>query len=52
MDLDEARTLKCFGRFYQDVLTTPEASDHQNIRNFMKDGWLGIVFDSNALHLR
>jgi hypothetical protein len=52
MDLDEARTLKCFGRFYQDVLSTPEASDHQNIRNFMKDGWLGIVFDSNALHLR
>jgi len=49
MALDEATTLKCFGRFYQDVLNTPDANDHQNIRHFMKDGWIGIAFDGNAL---
>lgn len=50
MVLDEATTLKCFGRFYQDVLNTPDANDHQNIRNFMKDGWAGIRFNGTALH--
>jgi hypothetical protein len=49
MALDEATTLKCFGRFYQDVLNTPDANDHQNIRNFMKDGWAGITFNGHAL---
>jgi hypothetical protein len=49
MVLDEATTLKCFGRFYQDVLNTPDANDHQNIRNFINDGWSGIAFDGNAL---
>ncbi len=47
--LDEETTLKCFGRFYQDVLNTPEGNDHGNIRNFMKTGWNGISFSANAL---
>lgn len=49
MQLDEISTLKCFGRFYQDVLNTPNATDHMNIRNFMKDGWKGIAFSGQAL---
>lgn len=49
MQLDEATTLKCFGRFYQDVLATPDGNDHQNIRTFMQDGWAGIQFDGQAL---
>lgn len=49
MQLDEATTLKCFGRFYQDVLATPNTSDHMNIRNFIKNGWAGIQFDGQAL---
>lgn len=49
MQLDEQTTLKCFGRFYQDVLNTPEANDHMNIRNFMQDGWKGIRFEGLAL---
>lgn len=49
MALDEMTTLRCFGRFYHDVLNTPTENDHQNIRNFMKSGWAGIVFDSSAL---
>ena len=49
MNCDKVTTLKCFGRFYQDVLNTPEATDHQNIRNFMKDGWAGIHFEGISL---
>ncbi|KEA65715.1 Type III effector HopPmaJ [Marinobacterium lacunae] len=49
MKLNEQQTLKCFGRFYQDVLATPEGSDHGNIRNFMRSGWSGVKFESEAL---
>lgn len=47
--LSEEQTLKCFGRFYQDVLNTPEGDDHGNIRNFMNTGWTGISFEAEAL---
>ncbi|WP_415888826.1 HopJ type III effector protein [Neptuniibacter sp. SY11_33] len=47
--LDQENTLRCFGRFYQDVLNTPEGDDHGNIRNFMQTGWQGISFDGSAL---
>ncbi len=48
-DLDQDRTLACFGRFYRDVLATPEGTDHGNIRAFMEHGWNGIRFDGKAL---
>lgn len=48
-NLDQEATLRCFGRFYQDVLNTPEGVDHGNIRNFMQHGWDGIKFESVAL---
>ena len=31
------------------VLKNPEGTDHQNIRNFMKFGWEGIIFEGEAL---
>lgn len=44
------QTLACFGDFYRkDVLENPDASNHQNIRNFMKTGWEGISFEGGAL---
>lgn len=44
------QTLACFGDYYRrDVLEHPEATDHQNIRNFMRFGWDGIRFEGNAL---
>lgn len=44
------QTLSCFGDFYRkDVLENPEATNHQNIRNFMKTGWDGISFEGQAL---
>lgn len=48
--LNKDETLACFGDYYRkDVLGNPEATDHQNIRNFMKTGWEGILFESEAL---
>jgi hypothetical protein len=48
--LTEAQTLACFGRYYRDdVLQNPTGSDHGNIRNFIKTGWQGIEFKSEAL---
>ncbi len=47
------QTLACFGGYYRnDVLKHPENSDHQNIRNFIKTGWSGIVFDNEPLKAR
>jgi hypothetical protein len=43
-------TLHCFGAYYrEDVLQHPNGSDHQNIRNFIKHGWDGVVFAADAL---
>jgi len=48
--LTQAQTLACFGTFYRiDVLLKPDGTDHQNIRNFIKDGWDGISFSGIAL---
>jgi hypothetical protein len=49
-NLTKEETLACFGDYYRkDVLENPEGTDHQNIRNFIKFGWEGIVFDGEAL---
>lgn len=45
-------TLACFGEHYRDVLATPEGSDHQNIRQFMRHGWAGIRFESVPMTLK
>ncbi len=43
-------TLACFGKFYfEDVLNDPNGTGHQNIRNFMKTGFDGLVFDGEPL---
>ncbi|TEW51323.1 HopJ type III effector protein [Psychromonas algicola] len=48
--LSEAKTLACFGTYYRDdVLGHPDANDHQNIRQFMINGWSGIQFSAEAL---
>lgn len=48
-DLDQAQTLSLFAEHYASVLATPEATDHQNIRQFMQNGWDGIKFEGTAL---
>jgi hypothetical protein len=48
--LTQAQTLNLFGDYYhKDVLKTPEGTDHQNIRNFIKYGWNGIAFENQPL---
>ena len=47
--LDQAQTLSLFAEHYASVLATPDATDHQNIRQFMLNGWDGIEFDGTAL---
>jgi len=50
--LTEEQTLACFGKYYrEDVLQHPEAVDHANIRNFMRDGWAGVSFDAIPLEV-
>lgn len=49
-NLTKEETLACFGDYYRiDVLGNQEGTDHQNIRNFIKFGWEGIVFEGEAL---
>ena len=47
--LSEPQTLHLFGDYYRDVLDTPKAHDHQNIRNFMRSGWEGVAFSTQPL---
>ena len=47
--LNQAETLSLFAEHYASVLATPEATDHQNIRQFMINGWDGIKFEGTAL---
>ena len=47
--LNKADTLSLFAEHYAAVLTTPDATDHQNIRQFMQHGWDGVTFDGTAL---
>lgn len=49
-NLSQQQTLYCFGTYYRDdVLQHPDATDHQNIRNFINSGWAGIEFEGAAL---
>ena len=49
-NLSPEQTLHCFGDYYRDdVLNKPDGTDHANIRNFMKTGWQGILFETQAL---
>jgi len=44
------QTLNLFGDYYHiDVLNNPDGSSHQNIRTFMRYGWDGIYFRTEAL---
>ncbi len=48
--LNKTETLLCFGAYYRDdVLGNAAGDDHQNIRNFMQNGWDGIRFAAEPL---
>jgi hypothetical protein len=48
--LTQIQTLSLFGAYYHhDVLNNPQGDNHLNIRNFLRDGWEGIVFSGEPL---
>ncbi|UCS93122.1 HopJ type III effector protein [Echinicola marina] len=50
---NQDQTLNLFGDFYrEEVLEDPKGTGHQNIRNFIKSGWEGILFDGEALQAK
>jgi CRISPR/Cas system CSM-associated protein Csm5 (group 7 of RAMP superfamily) len=49
--LTKEQTLFCFGEHYHSVLKDVNGTSHQNIRNFMRTGFGGLVFDDEALEL-
>ena len=48
-ELSEADTLYLFAEHYQSVLVNVSGTDHQNIRQFLANGWSGIVFEGEVL---
>ncbi|WBX71382.1 HopJ type III effector protein [Tenacibaculum retecalamus] len=49
-ELTKEETLICFAQYYfNDVLGSPNGSDHQNIRNFMNTGFEGLIFENETL---
>jgi hypothetical protein len=42
-------TLFLFAEHYRAVLANPDGLDHQNIRQFIANGWDGIKFEGRAL---
>ena len=48
-NLSAADTLYLFAEHYHAVLASPDATDHQNIRQFMAHGWPGVAFEGEAL---
>jgi hypothetical protein len=43
-------TLSLFAEHYKSVAANPAGADHQNIRQFKKNGWAGLMFKGHALH--
>jgi hypothetical protein len=48
-NLSKEDTLALFAEHYHAVLDEPEATSHQNIRQFIRNGWPGIAFEGKVL---
>ena len=48
-NFSEDDTLKIFEEQYQAFLDTPEVTDHNYARQFMKNGWNGVKFENEVL---
>nr|WP_297306193.1 HopJ type III effector protein [uncultured Flavobacterium sp.] len=51
-NLSKQDTLKLFVEHYQAVLETPTETNHQNIRQFMVNGWDGVSFQNTVLEVK
>lgn len=50
--LSQLDTLKLFAEHYDAVKSTPNGTDHANIRNFLHWGWQGFLMQDNPLSPR
>ncbi len=50
--LSQLDTLMLFGEHYAQVKSTPNGTEHANIRNFLHWGWQGFLMQKNPLTLR
>ncbi|AIM37317.1 HopJ type III effector protein [Sphingobacterium sp. SG20118] len=48
-NLDKNQTLALFAEHYQAVLNDPNGDNHQNIRQFMHNGWDAVSFSGVVL---
>jgi len=48
-NLSQEDTLKLFAEHYNAVIETPNGTDHNNIRQFMENGWNGVSFENDVL---
>ena len=51
-NLSEIETLQCFAEHFRDVEANPDGNNHQNIRQFIANGWAGIRLPDNCLTTR
>ena len=51
-NLSEIETLQCFAEHFRDVEANPDGNNHQNIRQFIANGWAGIRLADNCLTTR
>lgn len=47
--LSQVDTLKLFAEHYHSVQSTPNGSDHSNVRNFLHWGWKAFSMEKNPL---
>ncbi|WP_140939465.1 HopJ type III effector protein [Sphingobacterium lumbrici] len=50
--LSKEDTLLLFAEHREAVLASPDATDHQNIRQFILNGWEGVTFEGIALQAK
>ena len=48
-NLSQEDTLKLFAEHYNAVIETPNGNDHNNISQFMENGWNGVTFENDVL---
>lgn len=49
LELSAEQVLRCFGEHYRDVLATPDAQNHFNLRRLLNDGLCDISFETFPL---
>ena len=50
--LTQQETLHCFAEHWRSVRSNPNGSDHQNIRQFMENGWDGVELPEGCLAIK